>query len=90
MKAIGKILTIAFAALVVASAPALGQEQDTRPGIAVLPFDVTQLPPTASLVDSGLNFGLQHILLSELNVNPALRIIERRELNEIRREFGLH
>ena len=84
------VLTIAFAALAVTSAPAFGQEPDTRPGIAVLPFDVTQLPPTASLVDSGLNFGLQHILLSELNVNPALRIIERRELNEIMREFGLH
>jgi len=83
------ILTIAFAALVVASAPAFGQEPDTRPGIAVLPFDVTQLPP-ADLADSGLHFGLQHILLSELNANPALRIVERRVLNEIMEEFGLH
>ncbi len=85
----GAILTIAFAALVVASAPAFGQEPDTRPGIAVLPFDVTQLPP-ADLATSGLHFGLQHILLSELNANPALRIIERRVLNEIMDEFGLH
>ena len=71
------------------SAPALGQEPDNRPGIAVLPFDVAQLPPT-DLADSGLNFGLQHILLSELNANPALRIVERRVLNEIMDEFGLH
>ena len=83
------ILTIAFAALVVAPVPALGQEPDTRPGVAVLPFDVTQLPP-AELAGSGLNFGLQHILLSELNANPALRIIERRVLNDIMDEFGLH
>ena len=83
------ILTIVFAALVVAAVPAFGQEPDTRPGVAVLPFDVTQLPP-ADLAASGLNFGLQHILLSELNANPALRIVERRVLNEIMEEFGLH
>jgi TolB-like protein len=82
------ILTMVFAALVVASAPAFAQ-QDSRPGIAVLPFDVTQLPPT-DLGGSGLNFGLQHILLSELGGNPALRIIERRVLNEVMDEFGLH
>lgn len=88
-----KVLTIAFATLVlllVASAPAFGQEPDTRPGIAVLPFDVTQLPPSSDLAGSGLNFGLQHILLSELEANPALRIVERRALNEIMEEFGLH
>ena len=84
------ILTIACAALVVASAPAFGQEPDNRPGIAVLPFDVTQLPPSSDLASSGLNFGLQHILLSELEANPALRIVERRALNEIMEEFGLH
>ncbi len=88
-----KVLTIAFATLVLlllASAPAFGQEPDTRPGIAVLPFDVTQLPPSSDLAGSGLNFGLQHILLSELEANPALRIVERRALNEIMEEFGLH
>ena len=83
------IITVALAALVAASSPAFGQEPDTRPGVAVLPFDVTQLPP-ADLATSGLHFGLQHILLSELNANPALRIIERRVLNEIMDEFGLH
>ena len=82
------VFTIVFAALVVSAAPVFGQE-DTRPGIAVLPFDVTQLPPT-DLAGSGLNFGLQHILLSELGGNPALRVIERRVLNEIMEEFGLH
>ena len=83
------ILTIVFAALVVSAAPAFGQQPDSRPGIAVLPFDVTQLPP-ADLGGSGLNFGLQHILLSELGGNPALRVIERRVLNEIMEEYGLH
>ena len=84
------IITVALVALVAASSPAFGQEPDTRPGVAVLPFDVTQLPPSSDLAGSGLNFGLQHILLSELNANPALRIIERRVLNEIMQEFGLH
>lgn len=65
-----------------------GQEPDTRPGIAVLPFDVTQLPPT-DLGTSGLNFGLQQMLLTELQANPALRIVDRRALNEVLREMDL-
>ena len=64
------------------------QEPDTRPGIAVLPFDVTQLPPT-DLGASGLNFGLQQMLLTELQANPALRIVDRRALNEVLREMDL-
>ena len=82
------ILTIAFAALVVASAPASGQESDSRPGIAVLPFDVAQLPP-AVLAESGLNFVFSNMLLTELNANPAFRIVDRRALLEVMREFDL-
>ena len=82
------IVTIAFAALVVASAPVFGQEEDTRPGIAVLPFDVAQLPP-AVLAESGLNFVFSNMLLTELDANPAFRIVDRRALLEVMREFDL-
>jgi len=83
-----RALAVALVVMAVAS-PMSAQEQDTRPGIAVLPFDVTQLPP-ADLAGSGLNFGLQHMLLSELQGNPALRIVDRRVLNEVMQEFDLH
>ena len=82
------ILTIVFAALMVASAPALGQEPDNRPGIAVLPFDVAQLPPE-DLAASGLNFVFSNMLLSELGANPAFRVVDRRALLEVMREFEL-
>ena len=82
---------VCLLALLTLGGPAHAQAQDvdTRPGIAVLPFDVTQLPPT-DLAGSGLNFGLQHMLLSELDGNPTLRIVERRVLNEVMQEFDLH
>jgi TolB-like protein len=82
------ILTIAFAALMVTSAPAFGQEPDTRPGIAVLPFDIAQLPPT-NLAESTLNFVFSNMLLTELNANPAFRIVDRRALLEVMREIDL-
>ena len=70
-----------------ATGPAAGQETDTRPGIAVLPFDVAQLTGEAG---AGLNFGLQQILVTELAANPALRMIDRRALNDVMREIELH
>jgi len=65
------------------------QEPDDRPGIGILPFDLTQLPP-ADLSESGLNFGLQQILISELGANSALRVIERRAISEVMQELDLH
>lgn len=68
---------------------AVSQEADDRPGIGVLPFDLTQLPPV-DLGESGLNFGLQQILISELGANSALRVVERREISAIMAELDLH
>ena len=82
------IITVALAALVAASSPAFGQESDNRPGIAVLPFDVAQLPPE-DLAGSGLNFAFSNMLLSELDANPAFRVVDRRALLEVMREFEL-
>lgn len=66
----------------------LGQASDNRPGIAVLPFDVTQIPPT-DLADAGLNFGLQQMLVTDLEANSALRIVDRRSLNDVMQELDL-
>lgn len=67
---------------------ALGQASDSRPGIAVLPFDVTQIPPT-DLAEAGLNFGLQQMLVTDLEANSALRIVDRRSLNDVMQELDL-
>ena len=74
-------------AMLVAADRAAGQDSDTRPGIAVLPFDVAQLTGESG---AGLNFGLQQILATELGANPALRMIDRRALNDVMREIDLH
>ncbi len=78
----------AFLGVVFALSPGALTGQDTRPGIAVLPFEVAQLPPM-DLSESGLNYVLQQMLLTDLNANDAIRIVERRELNRILDELEL-
>ena len=85
---IRSVIALAILLTAVCTLTAEGQEPDTRPGVAVLPFDVAQLPPV-DLTGTGLNFGLQQMLLSELEANAAIRIVDRRALNDVMRELDL-
>lgn len=83
------ILALATIFLAMTSVGLAAQEFDDRPGIAVLPFDVTQLPP-ADLTGTGLNFGIQQMFVSELQANSALRVIDRRAISAVMQELELH
>ena len=85
---IRSVVGLAILLTAVCTLTAEGQEPDTRPGVAVLPFDVAQLPPV-DLTGSGLNFVLQQMLLTELGANPTIRIVDRRALNDVMRELDL-
>ncbi len=77
--------------------PALASAQDApppagaddRPGVAVLQFDNGgSFGPDREDFEA-LEVGLQHMLLTELAQNSALRIVERRALKEILEEQDL-
>jgi TolB-like protein len=80
------------AALLLGSHPLAAQEPaegDTRPGIAVFPFENggSYGPDSEDL--AALTVGMQQMLLSELRQNSALRAIERGQLRALLEEQDL-
>lgn len=63
--------------------------QDTRPGIAVLPFENGGSYGQEKDDFAALEVGLQQMLLTELAVNPNLRVGERRRLDRLMQEQHL-
>ena len=66
----------------------LGQD-DTRPGVAVMPLTNGGSYGADAEDLEGLKVGLQALLLNELKQNSNLRIVERARLNEIINELQL-
>jgi len=65
------------------------QEADTRPGIAVLEFsNGGSYGPKRENLDN-LGVGMQKMLLTELQQNPAIRIVERSALKQLIEEQNL-
>jgi len=91
-------IALAFGALILGAAgaraqqaaatPAAAQQQDTRPGIAVLDFDVSSVTSDHETYDA-LGRGLAAMTLSELTANPAIRVVERTQLQQILNEQNL-
>jgi len=91
-------IALAFGALVIgagsvraqqaAATPAADQQQDMRPGIAVLDFDVSSVATDHETFDA-LGRGLAAMTLSELTANPAIRVVERTQLQQILNEQNL-
>jgi TolB-like protein len=90
--------SLAAASLVLTAlvAPAAGAAQeaeapDSRPGVAVMPFDNGgSHGPEAEAGDfEALEIGLQQMLLTELAQNTALRIVERGRIRDLIAEHGL-
>jgi TolB-like protein len=65
------------------------QQPDTRPGVAVLPF-AQGVSIGASREDLGaLGIGLQEILITELALNPAMRVVDRSVIRKLMEEQEL-
>jgi len=81
-------LTAAFAGVL---APAAYGQDDTRPGIAVMPFDNGGSHGAGAEAGdfAALEVGLQQMLLTELAQNTALRVVERGRIQELLQEQNL-
>jgi TolB-like protein len=71
-----------------AAATPAAQQQDTRPGVAVLDFDVSTVSQDHETYDA-LGRGLAAMTLTELSANPAIRVVERAQLQHILQEQNL-
>lgn len=74
------LLTLAVGFALVA-APA--RAQDTRPGIAVLPFDNSGSYGQDKENFDALQKGIAGMLISELAANPAARVVEREQIQSL-------
>lgn len=74
-------------AVVLAAAPVAAQ--DTRPGLAVLPFDNGGSYGQDKENFDALQKGIAGMLISELAANPAARVVEREQVQRILDEQNL-
>ena len=65
------------------------RNQDTRPGIAVLPFDNGGSYGQAKEDFDALQRGIAGMMISELSQNPAARVVERQEVQRLIDEQNL-
>jgi len=68
---------------------AQGRGQDTRPGIAVLPFDNSGSYGQDKENFDALQKGIAGMLISELAANPGARVVEREEIEKLLAEQSL-
>jgi TolB-like protein len=66
-----------------------GGGQDTRPGIAVMPFDNSGSYGQDKENFDALQKGIAGMLISELAANPAARVVERAEVQKLLEEQNL-
>jgi TolB-like protein len=74
--------------LVVSAAGPLGA-QDTRPGIAVFPFENGGSYGQDAENFEALQVGLQQMLTTEFAVNPGLRVVDRSQIRALMQEQDL-
>lgn len=93
-------ITLALTALALRAAPAQqpaaparpstpAGQQDTRPGIAVLDFDIGMVFGQDRDDYDALRRGLASLTISELASNTAIRVVERTQLQQILQEQNL-
>jgi len=68
---------------------AQGRSQDTRPGIAVLPFDNGGSYGQGKEDFDALQKGIAGMLISELGQNPSARVVEREDIQKLIEEQNL-
>lgn len=85
-------MVLALAALAAAPAPAQQQRpggQDTRPGMAILDFEIGATIGQDADDYQALRRGLAALTISEVAANPAVRVVERAQLQQILQEQNL-
>ena len=84
------LVVLALAAGVATSQAAVAEEQqDSRPGIAVFPFDNGGSYGQNKENFEALSVGMQQMLTTELAVNPALRVVDRSQIKQLLSEQDL-
>ena len=83
---------VALLALTLGGAALVGAQQrgqDTRPGIAVLPFNNGGSYGQGKEDFDALERGIAGMMISELSANPAARVVEREEIQRLLDEQNL-
>jgi len=80
---------MALLPLAVAGLGAQARGQDTRPGIAVMPFDNGGSYGQDKENFDALQKGIAGMLISELAQNPAARVVEREDIQKLLEEQSL-
>lgn len=83
---IGVLMALAMAA---PAAAQQGGAQDTRPGMAILPFENGGSYGHDAEDFTALQTGLPAVMLAELAQNPAVRMVDRAAINQILGEQNL-
>jgi TolB-like protein len=83
------LLSLALLGSVGRELGAQGRGQDTRPGIAVLPFDNSGSYGQDKENFDALQKGIAGMVISELAANPAARVVERDEIEKLLAEQSL-
>jgi len=83
------LVTLSALAVGFALVAAPAQAQDTRPGIAVLPFDNSGSYGQDKENFDALQKGIAGMLISELAANPAARVVEREQIQSLLEEQNL-
>lgn len=83
------VLAIALSVPLVGGLHAQARPQDTRPGIAVMPFDNGGSYGQDKENFDALQKGVAGMLISELSANPAARVVEREEIQKLLEEQNL-
>src|SRR6267142_6439874 len=83
------VLSLALLGSVGRELGAQGRGQDTRPGIAVLPFDNSGSYGQDKENFDALQKGIAGMLISELAANPAARVVEREQIQSLLDEQNL-
>ena len=80
---------VALVSLAVGGLRAQGRGSDTRPGIAVMPFDNGGSYGQGKEDFEALQKGIAGMLISELALNPSARVVEREEIQKLVEEQNL-
>jgi TolB-like protein len=80
---------VALVSLAVGGLRAQGRGPDTRPGIAVMPFDNGGSYGQGKEDFEALQKGIAGMLISELALNPSARVVEREEIQKLVEEQNL-
>lgn len=83
------VLALASSVGVVGGLRAQARPQDTRPGLAVMPFDNGGSYGQDKENFDALQKGVAGMLISELSANPAARVVEREQIQKLLEEQSL-